>query len=164
MLLDAWPESARVPTANWRVLPKYAAAEHTDDAKVIKILLDAAPESVQQCGREFDPEKWLPLHCASFHSTNEDVVRVLLEAYPKGATAARGWRHQIPLHLAVSKGKINKIRLLLNYTGSVDTRDVNGLTPVDYAGSEDVAALLRRVRLRPRCSYVFLLSLLVSDV
>lgn len=80
------------------------------------------------------------MHCVLVRSN--ECVRVLLRngAQPDLSTAKSG---STPLHLAVQRGYTDKVKLLLEYGASVDSRDAQGNTPLILTGAAANTAIAK---------------------
>ena len=119
----------------WSALMIASAKGH---AEVVTMLLDEHADV-----NTVDVYDWTPLHRASFEN-NEQVVKVLLAA-PQLKLDARDDQGATALHHAAIQGNLHISRLLIEYGASVQTVDLKGLTPENYAqqkGFDDLAVIL----------------------
>src|SRR5436190_1020707 len=73
-----------------------------------------------------------------------EMVKALLKANPD-LVFKRDHADMTPLHFAADEGHKNVAELLLYNKADVNTRNHDGKTPLQLAGRNDVAELLRRL-------------------
>lgn len=144
-LLEVWPEGARARTRKSGALLLHVAAQKTSSACVVKHLLSFAPETIGIFSDD-EIDSWLPLHYAAYFNRSVNVIRAVLEAWPQGRITPSGNEGKLPLHVAARTGHADAVRLLLSCSACVHCEDVYGRTPLDYAYTSEIAAILRRVR------------------
>ncbi|KAJ8688157.1 hypothetical protein QAD02_023952 [Eretmocerus hayati] len=82
-----------------------------------------------------NPNKSSPLHLAVLHEEDTDMLSLLLEHYIKNSKCidVTDYEENTPLRLAVIKGHVEHVRLLLEAGANVDYLDVEGDTPMEFA-------------------------------
>ena len=110
------------------------------DAHAVRELLQRTPS----LAREVGADGFTALHLAAFFGTPE-CVSVLLAAGADPAMPARNPMLVMPLHSAVSRGKAENVRALLDAGAPVDARQQGGLTTLHAAahnGNRSVVKML----------------------
>lgn len=110
-------------------LHKAAAADHVE---VVKCLIEHGA-SVQGWGERVVP----PLYWALLGNGGTDVIRALIKsgADINEANATTHW--EAPLHVAVRRGDIELVRLLMQFGADINIQGPNNWTPLHYAASAD---------------------------
>ncbi|XP_076094302.1 BRCA1-associated RING domain protein 1-like [Mytilus galloprovincialis] len=86
-----------------------------------------------------DNAGWTPLHEA-VHYGHTEIAKKLLD---HGAMInVPGTENDTPLHDALRQGQLDCVRLLVSYGACLTSRNIHGLTPVDFAVTEDMKAAL----------------------
>lgn len=104
------------------------------DIKRIEELLKAgaSPNARDNAG-------WTPLHEA-VHYGHTEIAKKLLD---HGAMInVPGTENDTPLHDALRQGQLDCVRLLVSYGACLTSRNIHGLTPEDFAVTEDMKAAL----------------------
>jgi ankyrin repeat protein len=125
LLLKHFPDGACIRTDSGR-LPVHLACRQAQDDGPVRLLVESYAESL----RLADNNGEIPLHTASGGSSSLAILRVLLESFPEGVYVTND-NGDLPLHCAISSGKIEKFRLLVEvgpHTAIRRTR--HGTTPL----------------------------------
>ncbi|XP_072036784.1 BRCA1-associated RING domain protein 1-like [Amphiura filiformis] len=113
--------------------PLHIAAIKGDAAEVENLLKDGADPNIK------DNAGWMPLHEACNHGHTACVVLLL----DHGALInAPGFEHDSPLHDAVTNNRVDVVKLLVERGASLKLRNMHGLTPGDYAKTDELKAAL----------------------
>jgi len=130
ILLQAWPESINQKDT-MECLPIHhlcvATIEEMDieeSLKVLRLLLDAYPNSVYQTD---DAEGSLPLHSAAGALKGPKFCEVLVGAYPEAVQVKDGC-DQLPIHIAREPATLKY--LLSLYPEGIHMRDQQGFLPI----------------------------------
>lgn len=130
---------------NLRFLPLHKACVLKPPVSILKSLLDAYPEAVE----DQDQDGWLPIHCACFYGSSEEAISTLLKANPKSAHA-KDDESRMPIHYACLKGATQAVvdLLLATYKKGAGHKDEEGRLPIHHACSKGapesiIDALLR---------------------
>lgn len=152
---------AKVTVPNDRGLMPLHTAASIGDTQMVELLirykapLDEKLKPIELCGR-FNRGKllpngtvhiatyawayWTPLHLAALGG-HVRTAEALLEHGAK-VNKAVGERGLTPLHCAVIAKHLDMVRLLLRYGASVKAKDVDSRTPLDYAETPEMIAVL----------------------
>ena len=121
---------------------KYNESNVEAGIQIIKILLDANPDSI----RSENDDGWMPLHalCNINFEKNEtaaiQILKLLIEKYPEAV------RHpcsngDLPIHFAAETQSPDFCRLLIEaYPGSEKTTDADGALPFHFACGKNTVA------------------------
>lgn len=149
-MLAAYPDALSQTDPNL-CLPLHLAAAGHAPLEVLWTLLSAYPDAV----RKEDGRGDVPLHlaarfpdqCSCGYAAGFRVRRckceagatsILVDAYPQALAEARGWRRELPLHLALENGASPAIirRLIEGYPEAIVTRRGHGgVLPLHIAAS-----------------------------
>lgn len=115
--------------------PLALAARHTDDVELARVLLSAAPATLEAADSlQRTPLSWA---CGEGHV---NVCNFLLSQH--AATAARDTTGKTPLFHAVLRGEVASATLLMASHADPDARDKFGDTPLMMAASKNNAAMV----------------------
>ena len=139
ILVDAYPESIRIPHGEYRILPIHSVCE-SENCRLdsVKYLLDIYPESINI----EDSEGWLPIHSAAY-SCDPVIIEHLMLKDPDCASKVSN-RGEYPLHVACRSANLAVMKLLFDaYPEAIVKTNDEGNTPLERARDvTDVIAFL----------------------
>jgi ankyrin repeat protein len=172
LLVDPWPESVRVATADDGRFPLHLAAAASGcfrSLDSVDFFRAAWPESI----RAGDSHGDLPLHlAAAAGTTGVNEIRHLVQAWPPSVQVANARGH-LPVHVAVcrrSPPRIDAVEVLLDeHPPSAAATDLGGSTPLHLAATGGIGSFLPsvyepwRTQFHPRPSVADLIRFLVEQ-
>lgn len=134
-------ESVKEKDPFYSKIPLFWALQHNAGTEVVKLLLDAWPDSVKEKG----PAGWVALHYVE--GCSPAVAKMIIQKYPDAAKI-KDEMGMLPLHWAVEHNVHSDVvkEIFDAYPGAVRERDEQGRLPIKIAcdndGSADVISLL----------------------
>lgn len=123
-------KGAKIDVRTVRTSPPLHRAVKNEHAEIVKILLEKGAD-VNVCSSVYPSSLFL---CA--RNKNTRIARLLIA---KGADVNKPWKRgaftliNYPLHIAVGKGDITMVKLLINNGANVNVKDTHGRTPLYWA-------------------------------
>jgi ankyrin repeat protein len=126
------PKQVRLSDCNGNLPIHYAGLN--EDIEALKLILNVAgPTQLLEANRFGNRT----IHYAAQHNTNNDVLDLILQMGGLEQLAARNIHGMEPLHCAATRqGSVAAITLMLNGDAEVNSRDDDGVAPLDIAVRE----------------------------
>ena len=139
LLLNGWSESISMVNGRNRNLPIHllCSNEELDEAvsvDILKILIEASPESVQREASDFE----LTIHEAAWYGKSPEFLKILVNAYPESVGIQSG-EEDLPIQLACKSDncRLDAVKYLLDiYPESINVESY-GWLPIHYASSSN---------------------------
>lgn len=129
-IIQVAPESVKVPIdSGW--VPLYSALSSSSPLSIVRLLVDADPESVRTPNKQGD---WYPLHVAVANQAPLEVVEYLISLFPEAVRFLTNTKSSL-LHFALRNcASHDVVKLLLHHSPeAVSVENKNGWLPIHEA-------------------------------